>query len=184
MLFKINGKESVYDTNPELKAIPEFLDLSEKQMRYVILAYDYKSPLRTLPSERKKEQAALKAGYTLDHQGKRLNTNARHIIAGKQRKVNAAVKAYLEIQFDEDRDLLDALSTQINDIKELARRQDKDISDLEKSVRLSKQLKDLIIQRTEIAEILDLRDEMEKQEEEDIVEDSELSTLDKFNLEQ
>lgn len=132
MLFRITDDECVFDINPEIKAIPEFAklddpavnsvspDARDRRMRFVILYADKKSPLRTLPDKQRREQAARIAGYHLE-EGKRLDKRGRDIVAGNYVTVEAAIKKYREIQFDEDEDILETKRTLIQKNKEYIR---------------------------------------------------------------
>ena len=66
MLFKVIAGKDVFDMNPELRAISEFEALTNKQMLYVILACDYKSPFRKLATHDRKVRAAQEAGYRME----------------------------------------------------------------------------------------------------------------------
>ena len=45
MLFKVIASKDIFELNPELKSIVEFERLTPRQMTYVALVADYKSPL-------------------------------------------------------------------------------------------------------------------------------------------
>src|SRR5688572_32345531 len=98
MLYKLIHGQDVFILNPELKAIEEFEPLTDRQMRYVILATDYKSPMRKLNAADKKTRAAMEAGYKMEKDGKRLDMNGRNLIAGKNEKVEKAIKKYKILQ--------------------------------------------------------------------------------------
>lgn len=128
MLFKINQTDNVFDLNPGLHAIPEFAKLDDpgintrtpeardRRIKFVILYSDKKSPLRTQPEKQRREEAAKLAGYLME--GKRLDKNGRIVVAGEVEVVEAAIKKYREIQFDEDEDTLNTLYAQVQEIKD------------------------------------------------------------------
>jgi len=128
MLFKINQTDNVFDLNPGLHSIPEFAKLDDpdinartpevrdRRIKFVILFSDKKSPLRTLPEKQRREEAAKLAGYLME--GKRLDRNGRSVVGGEVEVIEAAIKKYREIQFDEDEDTLRTLYSQIQEIKD------------------------------------------------------------------
>jgi hypothetical protein len=179
MLFKIS-KKPLIEENPELKAIPEFADLSDRQLRYIFLVYDYKTPLRQMPLEKRKEEAAKTVGYKYEADGKRLDRNARNLIAGKVVSVENAIIKFLNIQRDEDRESLMAIDSQITQIKDFIKKPGKEAGELEKSVKLAKELPALYEVRNQLKAILNLREEEKEQQPEEFK--RELSAIDKFNL--
>jgi hypothetical protein len=159
MLFKVQKNKDVFTLNPELKAIAEFEPLTSRQMEYVILAYDYKTPFRKLAWDKRKEMAALEAGYKLEKEGKRLDMNGRNAIAGKNVAVDRARKKYQEIQKDEDYETLLGLNKLISDIRKLHTSSDKSLQELEKAVKMAIDLPKIIKAKKEIEEILEMRED-------------------------
>lgn len=107
--------------NPGALAIPEFSTLSSNQMFAVTLIADrdYDAPLRTLSEKDRREKAVLIAGYKRETDGKRPDKNARNIIDGKVESVEAAIKEYYRIQYDEEKAILSSLNTQIKEAIDL-----------------------------------------------------------------
>lgn len=159
MLFKLEANKAVFDLNPELKAIEEFARLTDRQMQYVVLSCDYKSPFRKLAPEDRKFQAAVTAGYKLEKEGKRLDMNGRNLVAGKVGNVEAAVKKYKELQRDEDYETLVSISTLISQIRELNLKENKTTAELDKAINMTMKVDKLVETKKRLEEILDMREE-------------------------
>lgn len=161
MLFKLHASKDTFELNPDLKAIPEFSSLTDRQMRYVILSTDYKSPFRKLSPEDRKYQAAVTAGYKFEKGStKLLDINARNVVAGKVGTIIAAINKYNAIQKDEDYETLQSVNMLISQIREFNNNPDKTILELEKCVNLvTGKLDKLIETKKKIEAILELRDE-------------------------
>ena len=115
MLYKLIDGQDIYELNPELLAIPEF-KLTDRQMKFVCLVSDRRSPLKSLPEKSRREKAALICGWKME--GNRLDKNARNLCDGKVESVERAIEKYREYQFDENQETLDTLVSQINEIKD------------------------------------------------------------------
>ncbi len=162
MLFKVIAGKDTFELNPQLKAIEEFERLTDRQMTYVILATDYKSPFKKLSADERKFQAALSAGYKLDHTGKRLDTNGRNLVQGKVGTVVAAINKYNDLQKDDDYETLLSVTLLISQIRELNNRPDKTVAELEKAVNLNVgKLDKLVETKKKLEQILDMREEEE-----------------------
>ena len=85
------------------------------QMTVVCLVADHGSPLRTLPDRERREKACEIAGYKFEEGTGRLAKNARDIVYGKIKVVEVAIAKYREIQYDETRDMLEAIDAQIQE---------------------------------------------------------------------
>lgn len=161
MLFKIQRGKNVFDLNPELKAIAEFEPLTGRQMEYVILAFDYKTPFRKLNWDKRKDMAAQEAGYKLEKDGKRLDMNGRNATDGKNAAIEKARKKYQIMQKDEDYESLLGLSKLMSDIRELNGTSNKSLTELEKAVKMSLQLPALMKAKKELEDILEMREDEE-----------------------
>lgn len=160
MLFKVHASKDTFTLNEELKAIPEFERLTERQMTYVVLATDYTSPFRKLTQEDRRTQAAKIAGYKMEPDGKRLDTNGRNLINGKVGAVEAAIKVYKEMQKDEDYETLLSLNKLISQIREFNNKPDKTALELEKAVNMNVQKLDKLLEtKRKIEELIDVRDD-------------------------
>jgi hypothetical protein len=159
MLFKVISNKDIFELNPELKAIAEFEPLTARQLTYVILSTDYKSPFRKLAPADKKFRAALESGYKMEKDGKRLDMNGRNITSGKNDKVEKAIKKYRIIQKDEDYETILGLSKLIGDIREFNNAPSKSPQEIEKAIKFSKDLPALIKAKREIEETLEMRED-------------------------
>ena len=161
MLFKVEASKDTFELNPSLKAIPEFEPLTERQMTYVILATDYKSPLRKLSPDERKQQAAVIAGYKLDKKNPtKLDTNGKNLIQGKVPSIESAIARYRALQKDEDYETLISLNTLISQIRELNEKPDKNWQELAAAVNMNVQKLDKLIEtKKKIEELLDMRDD-------------------------
>lgn len=119
MLFKLHHDKSPYELNDGLKAIKEFAYLSDRQFTAVALFTDYESPLRKLPEIKRREQAAIIAGWPME--GKRLDKNGRNFVDGKVSSIEVAIKKYRAIQFDKDKETLAGIDRQIHEIMEIVK---------------------------------------------------------------
>jgi hypothetical protein len=119
MLFKLAVDKSPFVLNDGLKAIKEFVCLSDRQFTAVALCADYQSPLRKLPEKQKREQAAIIAGWPME--GKRLDKNGRNFVDGQVKSMEKAIQKYRAIDYDEDKEALEKLNKQIeNNIRAIA----------------------------------------------------------------
>lgn len=116
MLYKIRDGHDVFQDNPELLAIPEYANITDRQFRVVALVADRRSPLRTLPEKQRREKACMIAGYGME--GTRPDKNARTIIAGGVASIEAAIAKYKEYQYDENQATLDSTNTLIQTNKD------------------------------------------------------------------
>lgn len=162
MLFKVIAGKDTFELNPQLKAIEEFARLTDRQMTYVILATDYKSPFRKLSVDERRFQAAVSAGYKLETGGKRLDTNGRSLIQGKVGTVVAAINKYNDLQKDDDYETLLSVTLLISQIRDLNNKPDKTVAELEKAVNLNVgKLDKLIETKKRLEQILDMREDEE-----------------------
>jgi hypothetical protein len=106
MLYKIIHDKDTFELNPEIKAIAEFADLTDRQFRFVALVADRRTPLRTLPDKQRREKATMICGYGME--GNRPDKNARTLIAGQLEKVDE-IKEYLKSDKKNTRDYGKAL---------------------------------------------------------------------------
>lgn len=181
MTYKVSDND-IFADNPELKAIPEFANCTSQQLKYVFLAFDYGSPFKKLPASQRKEKAAYRAGYKYEKGGKRLDMNARNLVQGKVRSVEAATAKFMEMQFDEDRESHIALKTLINDIRKLCSKSDKTLVEIEKAAKLAEKLPVLEKAKKELEALFNLRTDNDNEEDEPL-ENEILSALDEINEE-
>jgi hypothetical protein len=108
MIYKLIHNIDIFESNPGLRAVEEFQKLTDKQMKFTILVVDpsYDNPVRTLQGKDKREKAALLAGYLREKDGKRLDKNARSVVAGEVLSIEKAIEKMKELVFDEKTDTL------------------------------------------------------------------------------
>jgi hypothetical protein len=110
-----NGGKDFFVMNPGAQAIEEFNNCTSRQMFFVGLVADrdYDSPLRTLPEKTRRERAVIVSGYPME--GDRPDKNARNLINRKVEAVEKAIFKYREMQYDEDKAMLEAINMQIQE---------------------------------------------------------------------
>lgn len=185
-MYKVKHGEDVFELNPELKAIEEFARLTDRQMKYVILTTDYLTPFRKLAPDERKHHAALQAGYRLETDGKRLDMNARNVLAGKDGKIEAAIQYYSKHQKDEDRETYMSICFLISQVRDANNIPNKTLADLKTIVDMNiGKLDKLMETKKKLEEILDFREEAlvteAGTEAEDSVNESDLSILAEYN---
>lgn len=185
MLFRIPplGKDTVKKANPEISAVPEFAELTDKQLRVMALVFDYKSPFRQKPQADRWRLAFLAAGYTpMEGHNNTFDMRAREIMDGKHPKMNAAIKKFLDLQFDEDIENLKAIQTQIDNIRAMTQKSWTDPDDLKKVNGLLLTLPELREAQKIIARNSKLDYSFGEQEEDDTQKN--MSTIDKVVMDE
>jgi hypothetical protein len=162
--FRLRLDHDVFEDNPELKIVPAFTTLTDRQMKFVMLVDWFRSPLRNMKLEDRKMKAALWAGYKYEKGGTKLDMNARNVVAGKVATIEQARREMLAIQFDFDRDLLDTVDLQIEEIKIFLKKPEKTDKELDKAIQFLKQLPILLETRVKLKAILGVREEQESVE--------------------
>ncbi len=175
MLFKITDKP-LYEENPSLNAVPEFREKSERMLRYVFLVYDFDSPYRKIPLEKRKEKCVILAGYKYESDGKRLDKNARDIISGNNVTVNTIINAFMGLQDNTEKAMLAALDEQLYEWIELMKKKNKSIKESDLVLKISKELPGFMRRKQELEDIVDGRVGDESPEE-----SKPMSTLDEVN---
>jgi hypothetical protein len=178
MLFLLEKDKTVLESNPQFKIFEEFGDCTDRELRYIALVYDYDTPLRSLPLKERKEYAADMSGYKREPGG-RLDKNARTALGGGLPKVQKAIAKYNSLQYDQEKELLNALSVQINQVIDLMKKEDKEDSDWDLIKKLTPELPKMISQKKELEVVIGYREPDQKDE----LDDEPLSALDLFHLE-
>lgn len=127
MLFKVHYAKDFFELNPEAYAIEEFAERTSQQMIAVALIADYESPFRTLPEKERREKAAKAAGYKLEKDGKRLDINGRNVVDKKVPTIEKAIEKYREIQYDQQKDMLEAYDALIYQTIETMKTDNKEV---------------------------------------------------------
>tara|TARA_Y100001951_G_scaffold88783_1_gene80631 strand:+ start:263 stop:790 length:528 start_codon:yes stop_codon:yes gene_type:complete len=101
MLFKLAKDNSVILHKDCYKLCPELKVLTEQQMLYVILAYDYKSPYVQLPLEERRRTARSQVykSMKMDPEKKKIVSNA--------------IQLYISLQYEPKRETLDTYQSKI-----------------------------------------------------------------------
>jgi hypothetical protein len=156
MLFRIEKRKSIWESNPELRLIKEFKEIEEtskddKKIRFVMLVADYKSPLRQHPEKKRRELAALQAGYTVqDNSHTTIDFRGKKLIDGKDPLIEAAIKEYHKIQYNEHMDGLEIIQKQIDNIKTLTNLPAEDALELTRRSTLIQSLPQLYLTKREL----------------------------------
>lgn len=116
MIYKLGTGKDPFEDNPELKLIPKFEVLTPREMLFVCLVCDPKTPLRTLFGRERRDRAAQLAGYPME--GTRLDKNGRNAATGKIARVEEAIEEFKAIHYDERQHSRDALKKQIVEIRD------------------------------------------------------------------
>ncbi|MAH46773.1 hypothetical protein CMI37_13170 [Candidatus Pacearchaeota archaeon] len=101
MLFKLTKDNSVILHKDCYKLCPELKALTEKQMLYVILAYDYKSPYVQLPLEERRRTARSQVYKSMEKDPE------------KKKLVSDAIEMYMSLQYEPKRETLDTYQSKI-----------------------------------------------------------------------
>jgi len=176
MLFKITEGD-FFEDNPDAISIPEFSFCNSKEMKWVCMVFDYKSPIRQMPIDKRMVKAAYVAGYknVPDNAGKNYQISP---------KLSRAISVYKEIQFDEDQENLLAYNSQLSQYRELLTKREKSDKEIDQSLKIMKEMPTLQAKRKELISILDLRDEIVIEEKDPEEREESLSTLDIINMEE
>lgn len=101
-IFRISQDDSIVMDKDAVKLIPEITAISQEELKYIILVYDwFDSPLRRMPFEMRKIMA------------KRRVWKNTTIEPEKTSKVSKAIEAYKSICYDPIRNTADSLTTKI-----------------------------------------------------------------------
>jgi len=182
MQYKIVAGKSIFDTEPGLKAIKAFAQCTDKELKFLFLAYDYETPFRKLPKDQRLKQAAVEAGYSYESGTAYLRKDGRDAISFKSKLLRDARDYFMdEIQaVDLDREMLDAYNEQIGQHNEFLRRRDKKPSEIKLAMEVQQKLPDIVEKRNKLAELVGFKNEFAAEIER---EKKQMSTLDKINIE-
>lgn len=160
MQYRVRDDTDTFELNPELSTIEEFRKLSDRQMKLVIFYADLKSPLRGLPDRPRREQCWKIVKGPME--GTRLDKNGRSWADGKVESVETAIAKYKELQWDEDRDTLETLKAQIDEIKGFLKSDKKAAKnyskELETASKLGEKLAGLVKAKKELEDLLQIKD--------------------------
>ncbi len=176
MLFRVS-QNPIREDNPEVDAVPEFVKCSDKELRYVFLVYDYESPLRKMEKTALKEKAATMSGYKLEKGGARFDKNARTVLSGKNTKVETAIKVFLSLQRNFDKEVLLSYESELEQFVARSKEPKTTDSAWRISLLIAKELPMLLKNRKELLELLEMRNDVIGDNQE-AMDDGNYSTLD------
>lgn len=179
MLFKVTDAP-LRDDNDGLDAISEFIGVSDRNLKWVFLVYDYDTPYKQLPMQKRKERVASRLGFRLEKDGKRFNRPARVVIGGTNKQVNDATEAFKMLIYDDDRETYQSVCDLITNIRDYIREKSTSSGDYQKKMVMAEKLPKLEETKKSLAQILDIRTERVDESEENTADEG-LSTLDKVN---
>lgn len=166
----------------KLLEIQEFKNLTDKMFRCLVLFADYKSPFRLKPREDRFKLAALEAGYSIDsHHQNQLEKRARELIAGDNKYWNEALKKYMSMQHDEDREVLEMVDQQIDNIRNMLKTPTDDEAQITKRNKILSDLPALIETKRKLSRIMGKEEEIMGSVQEE--QRQERSLVDEFNEE-
>jgi hypothetical protein len=172
MIFKVS-KNDFFEDNPSAKAVEAFVVCSSREMKYICLVYDYESPYRKLPLNERKLKAVYESEFRMETGGKRPDKYAREMMSGKITKVQHAIKAFMALQPDKEKELAKALDSQLEEIQKEWRI----------AVQLLEKMPKILKDRKEVLDILQLREELNTDSGMADIEEP-LSELEQFNTEE
>jgi hypothetical protein len=182
MIFKVS-KNDFFEDNPSAKAVEAFVACSSREMKYICLVYDYESPYRKLSISERKLKAVFEADFRIEKEGKRPDKYAREMMNGKVSKVQTAIKAFMALQPDKEKELAKAIDTQLDEIQRFLLRPKETEGEWKIAVSLLEKMPKILRDRKEVMDILQIRDELNN--ETGIEESSEpLSELEQMNGEE
>lgn len=156
MLFKIEKDKTVFQSNPEIQNFECMAACSDKELKFIFWVYDYETPLRKLPYDKRILKAGDLAGFSKDQAGYFI-PSARNTIAMKGDKMRNALREFNLLQFDQEKELIKAYDEEINQIIELIGKKDKSEKEwsLVKDFNLS--VKKIIEAKKELEEAVGMR---------------------------
>ncbi len=156
-LFTINKKGSIIIHPEAMQLSPDFAYLSDKEMLSIVLAYDHYSIYRQFPEDERKRRAR---AHVFGHENSELF---------EAPKIQKAVEAYKELQYDPIRNQIVTLRRKLDNINMLLDKVDDD--DLKK-------VKEVMAVAAEYRKnIKEWEEELNKQEEQGLQEDKDKTKL-------
>jgi hypothetical protein len=161
MEFKISEND-FFEDNPQAGLIPIFKEVGSKGMKYIALVYSYDTILKRLPLEKKKSKAIKMAGYEPTPKG-RPSKEERDLVELRGIIPNA-IEAFTELQFDEDKEIMQAYEHKIQEDIAIVKKPNKTIAELKYAASiLTKDLKEIKAAKEEMARQLKIRNESFKE---------------------
>jgi len=170
MRYKIT--DHIVRDNEELSHIPELKDLSNRTLKYIMYMYDYDSPYRNIPLDKRKDRVLALCGFKKETDGSRWDRNARDV--RDEKGLADPIKVFVEVQDNIEKQLVASYDLQLTEFMDLFKKKDKSDKDREMALKVMKELPSFVAKRKELMEIIGQRTQ------EVLVEKKE-STLEKIN---
>ena len=175
MIFTISDKPFFKD-NPEALAVPIFKKVGDHAMKFIALVYGYNTPYRQLRTGDRKKKALDICGIPRTKTGR--PSKLEKDLMENRGMIPAAIAEYQDIQFDADRDALEAREAYIDQCKTLLRKPDKTPKEIDQSLKIMKEYNTMVEDTKALREILELRNQeefkLQLDDEEEIIEDDNL----------
>ncbi len=184
MIFKVT-KNDFFEDNPSAKAVEAFVVCSSREMKYICLVYDYESPYHKIPMQERKLKAVYESDFRMET-GKqnRPDKYAREMMNGKISKVQAAIREFMTLQPDKEKELAKALDSQLEEIQRFLTRPKETEGEWRIAVQLLEKMPKILRDRKEVLEILQIREELNNEVGSADVTDEPLSELEQMNAEE
>ena len=167
MIYKVTQKD-IREDNPSIDAIEAFAACTSRELKYVVLTYDYDSPFKELSFEDRANKAAREAGYHVEKGRDRLDKTGRKLLAGGFPRVEEAIFAFKGIRRDLDRETLEAYDIQLEEINQFLKKKKETDKEWDITAKLMNYLPKLLAARKNVIDLLNLKpdykEELIKQE--------------------
>jgi hypothetical protein len=121
--------------------------------------------------------------FRMETGGKRPDKYAREMMSGKITKVQHAIKAFMALQPDKEKELAKALDSQLEEIQKFLTRPKETEGEWRIAVQLLEKMPKILKDRKEVLDILQLREELNTDSGMADIEEP-LSELEQFNTEE
>lgn len=159
MLFKVT-KGDFFEDNPETKSNDKFTGCTSREMKYICLVYDYGSPYRNIGLQERKIKALLESDFRMERDGKRPDKYARELMNGKHPKVQDAIREFMGMQRDEDKELGDAINAQIKEMRDFLSNPKENEQQWNIAIKILEKMPKILKDRKEVFEVLEMREQL------------------------
>lgn len=158
-MFKITDKD-IFEDNPALKAIPEFADKPSRSLKYVFLVYDFASPFKNMPINKRKEAVARDVGYKMERDKNGIETrfdkNAREVLAGQNKAIEEIRVKFESLQDNRELRLAASINAQIDEWIDMMNNPAKDDKERDFIFKVMDKIDSFLLKRKKVLEILNL----------------------------
>ena len=147
------------------------------------LFYDYDTPFRELDKATRKNRSAIQAGYAKSKKTGKHTKKTQELLDGKLPHLQLAVRVFMGLQKDIDREAMEAYNDQIEQFIAKSKEPKETDKDWELALKLNKALPDMLRARQELKDLLGLRGMEIEDDTEELDSSLMLSTLDLYNEE-